>query len=45
MQRSPETGGNQYQMISIDGAQAFDLNAASVETQSGNANDKMKDVA
>ena len=45
MQRSPETGGNQYQMISIDGAQTFDLNAASVETQSGNANDKMKDVA
>lgn len=44
MQRSPETDGNQYEVISKDDPQTFDLKAASVETQSGNANDKMKDA-
>lgn len=44
MQRSPETDGNQYEIISKDGPQTFDLKAASVETQSGNANDKTKDA-
>ena len=44
MQRSPETDGNRYEMISKDGPQTFDLKAASVETQSGNANDKTKDA-
>ena len=44
MQRSPETVGNQYEMISIDGPRTLDLKAASVETQSGNANDKTKDT-
>ena len=44
MQRSPETDGNQYEMISIDGPQTLGLKAASVETQSGNVNDKTQDA-
>ena len=44
MQRSPETDRNQYEMISIDGPQTFDLKATSVETQSENVNDKTKDA-
>ena len=39
MQRSPKADGNQYEMISKDGAQTFSLK------QSENANDKTKDAA
>ena len=40
MQRSPETDGNQYEMISKDGTQALGMKAASAEMQFGNASDK-----